>query len=185
MRALLDTHYLIWSMYDSRRLPADLIELLNNRILDRVFRLGVTNAKTQKDYQGVDLNLNLGQSARYLKDMVPAKKYVDIHGDDQADTWGLVAPSAGAGTSVDNGSNFMYAQRRIMSRMLAAANLIASVSRRGRGQWAVMSAKTLSALQDNAAFVVAPMVNTLTVVNCFQKLVSLPFETTNAEVKIR
>lgn len=135
---------------------------INNRILDRVFRLGVTNAKTQKDYQGVDLNLNLGQSARALSAMVPANKYVDIHGVDQAASWGNVAPSAGAGTSVDNGSNFMYAQRRIMSRMLAAANLIASVSRRGRGQWAVMSAKTLSALQDNAAFVVAPMVNTLT-----------------------
>ena len=135
---------------------------INNRILDRVFRLGVTNAKIQKDYQGVDLNLNLGQTAVALNTMIPAGKYVDINGVDQAANWGNVKPSAGAGTSVDNGSNFMYAQRRIMSRLLAAANLIASVSRRGRGQWAVMSAKTLSALQDNAAFVIAPMVNTLT-----------------------
>lgn len=135
---------------------------INNRILDRVFKLGVTNAKIQKDYQGVDLNLNLGQSAVALNTMIPAGKYVDINGNDLATNWGNVNPSAGAGTSVDNGSNFMYAQRRIMSRLLAAANLIASVSRRGRGQWAVMSAKTLSALQDNAAFVIAPMVNTLT-----------------------
>ena len=135
---------------------------INNRILDRVFRLGVTNAKIQKDYQGVDLNLNLGQTAVALNTMIPANKYVDINGVDLAANWGNVNPSAGAGTSVDNGSNFMYAQRRIMSRLLAAANLIASVSRRGRGQWAVMSAKTLSALQDNAAFVIAPMVNTLT-----------------------
>lgn len=145
---------------------------INNRILDRVFKLGVTNAKIQKEYQGVDLNLNLGQSAVALSTMVPKGKYVDIMGDDLAHglhpdgtsftAWGNVNPSAGAGTSVDNGSNFMYAQRRIMSRLLAAANLIASVSRRGRGQWAVMSAKTLSALQDNAAFVIAPMTNTLT-----------------------
>lgn len=28
MRVLLDTHYLIWSMYDSSRLPAELAELL-------------------------------------------------------------------------------------------------------------------------------------------------------------
>ncbi len=135
---------------------------INNRILDRVFKLGVTNAKIQKDYQGVDLNLNLGTTAVALNTMIPANKYVDIMGVDQAANWGNVQPSAGAGTSVDNGSNFMYAQRRIMSRLLAAANLIASVSRRGRGQWAVMSAKTLSALQDNAAFVIAPMTNTLT-----------------------
>ena len=135
---------------------------INNRILDRVFKLGVTNAKIQKDYQGVDLNLNLGTTAAQLNTMIPANKYVDIMGVDQAANWGPVNPSAGAGTSVDNGSNFMYAQRRIMSRLLAAANLIASVSRRGRGQWAVMSAKTLSALQDNAAFVIAPMTNTLT-----------------------
>lgn len=135
---------------------------INNRILDRVFKLGVTNAKIQKDYQGVDLNLNLGTTAAQLNTMIPANKYVDIMGVDQAANWGPVNPSAGSGTSVDNGSNFMYAQRRIMSRLLAAANLIASVSRRGRGQWAVMSAKTLSALQDNAAFVIAPMTNTLT-----------------------
>lgn len=147
---------------------------INNRILDRVFKLGVTNAKIQKDYQGVDLNLNLGNTEAALSTMVPVGKYVDIMGYDWAygidadgntggATWGNVKPSTAAGSStVDNGSAFMYAQRRIMSRLLAAANLIASVSRRGRGQWAVMSAKTLSALQDNAAFVIAPMTNTLT-----------------------
>lgn len=146
---------------------------INNRILDRVFKLGVTNAKIQKEYQGVDLNLNLGtNAARTLADMIPLGKYVDIMGDDQAHgvradgtttfpAWGAVRPSAPSTATQTDGS-FIYAQRRIMSRLLAAANLIASVSRRGRGQWAVMSAKTLSALQDNAAFVIAPMTNTLT-----------------------
>ena len=147
---------------------------INNRILDRVFKLGVTNAKIQKDYQGVDLNLNLGtNAARTLAQMIPAGKYLDIMGDDQAHglhpdgtstgltPWGAVRPSAPSTVQTNDGS-FIYAQRRIMSRLLAAANLIASVSRRGRGQWAVMSAKTLSALQDNAAFVIAPMTNTLT-----------------------
>lgn len=134
---------------------------INNRILDRVFRLGVTNAKTQKDYQGVDLNLNLGTSSRALSAMVPVNKFVDIHGTDVAANWGNVNPST-SGTATTTDGSFMYAQRRIMSRLLAAANLIASVSRRGRGQWAVMSAKMLSALQDNAQFVIAPMTNTLT-----------------------
>ena len=134
---------------------------INNRILDRVFRLGVTNAKIQKDYQGVDLNLNLGtDKTKTLAQMCP-QKYIDIHGNNVATNWGAVAPSTPSTATQTDGS-FMYAQRRIMSRLLAAANLIASVSRRGRGQWAVMSAKMLSALQDNAAFVIAPMTNTLT-----------------------
>lgn len=133
---------------------------INNRILDRVFKLGVTNAKVQKDYQGVDLNLNLGTSAVALSTMCP-QKYVDVMGNNVATAWGNVNPSTTGSATLTDGS-FMYAQRRIMSRLLAAANLIASVSRRGRGQWAVMSAKMLSALQDNAQFVIAPMANTLT-----------------------
>ena len=132
---------------------------INNRILDRVFKLGVTNAKIQKDYQGVDLNLNLGTTPVAMSAMCP-QKYVDIHNENMATNWGNVAPST-PNASLTEGA-FMYAQRRIMSRLLSAANLIASVSRRGRGQWAVMSAKMLSALQDNAQFVIAPMTNTLT-----------------------
>lgn len=31
MRVLLDTHYLIWSMYDSSRLPAELVTLLKDK----------------------------------------------------------------------------------------------------------------------------------------------------------
>ena len=41
-------------------------------------------------------------------------------------------------------------------------NIIANVSRRGRANWAVTNTHVLSALQDSAAFVVAPMNNTLT-----------------------
>ena len=48
-----------------------------------------------------------------------------------------------------------------MSRILAASNLIASVTRRGRASWAVTNAQILTALQDCAGFVVAPMVNDL------------------------
>jgi hypothetical protein len=85
-------------------------------------------------------------------------KYVDIHGNDLGVNWNIKAVQ---NTNSNIDSSLIYAQRRIMSRLLAAANLIASVSRRGRGQFAVTNAHILSALQDNAAFVVAPMVNTL------------------------
>lgn len=133
---------------------------INNRILDRIFKLGVTNAKTQKDYQNVDLNLYFGNTPGAEVTMSTiTNKYVDIHGNNLSTSW-KVKTVGNTNSNID--STLIYAQRRIMSRLLAAANLIASVSRRGRGQFAVTNAHILSALQDNAAFVVAPMVNTLT-----------------------
>jgi hypothetical protein len=132
---------------------------INNRILDRIFKLGVTNAKTQKDYQNVDLNLYFGGNDAEVDMSKVTNKYFDIHGNNLSDSWKIKAVR-NTNSAID--STLIYAQRRIMSRLLAAANLIASVSRRGRGQFAVTNAHILSALQDNAAFVVAPMVNTLT-----------------------
>ena len=132
---------------------------INNRILDRIFKLGVTNAKTQKDYQNVDLNLYFGTPGQNVTMSSITNKYVDIHGNNLGANWNFKAVG---NTSSAIDSTLIYAQRRIMSRLLAAANLITSVSRRGRGQFAVTNAHILSALQDNAAFVVAPMVNTLT-----------------------
>lgn len=132
---------------------------INNRILDRIFKLGVTNAKTQKDYQNVDLNLYFGTPGQNVTMSSITNKYVDIHGNNLGENWNFKAVG---NTSSNIDSTLIYAQRRIMSRLLAAANLIASVSRRGRGQFAVTNAHILSALQDNAAFVIAPMVNTLT-----------------------
>ena len=133
---------------------------INNRILDRLFKLGVTNAYTQKKYQGVDLNLFFGTTAdakRALKAFAGADKFVDIHGNNVADNWGDVA-NATKNTAAEN----VYThQRRIMSRVLAAANLITNVSRFGRPNFAVTNTKILSALQDCAGFVIAPMTNTL------------------------
>lgn len=144
---------------------------INNRILDRVFRLGVTNAHNQKAIQGVDLNLYLAKASATpvnLSAFPAASKYIDIDGVNAATgqdaagnqvyaAWGTVA-NATANTAAENLHTY---QRRIMSRILAAANLIANVSRWGRGQWVVTNTQVLSALQDTAGFVIAPMVNTL------------------------
>jgi hypothetical protein len=141
-------------------------QAINNRILDRLFKLGVTNAKTQKEYQNVDLNLFFGSTLtaeKDLKDFAGASKFVGIdnvnyagYGDNSV-AWGKVK-NATQNTSAEN---FTTHQRRVMSRLLGAANLIANVSRFGRGQWAVCSTHMLSVLQDCAGFVVAPMVNDL------------------------
>jgi len=135
---------------------------INNRILDRLFKLGVDNAIVQKEYQGVDLNLYFADSlhadkalsafgaASYMKDSNDSIAY-------QA-SWGNVK-NASQNTAAENTHTY---QRRIMSRALAAANLIANVSRFGRGQFLVTNTQILSALQDCAGFVIAPMTNTLT-----------------------
>lgn len=140
----------------------ELSQAINNRILDRLFKLGVTNAHVQKEYQGVDLNLFFGDStmpSKNLSEFPAAKKYIDIHDKVVADeSWGAI-PNATQNTAAENVTTH---QRRIMSRCLAAANLIANVSRFGRANWIVTNTQILSALQDCASFVVAPMVNTLT-----------------------
>lgn len=139
----------------------EISQSINNRILDRLFKLGVENAKIQHDYQGVDLNLYFAAStsaSKDLKDFAGATKFVGIDNKNAAETWGAVK-NATQNTAAENVTTH---QRRIMSRCLAAANLIANVSRFGRGQFVVTNTQVLSALQDCAGFVVAPMVNTLT-----------------------
>ena len=135
---------------------------INNRILDRVFKLGVTNARMQKDYMGVDLNLYFAGAgdpdSKDLKDFAAAAKFVDIHGVNQAATWGAIK-NATKNTAAENTWTH---QRRIMSRVLAAANIITNVSRFGRPSWVVTNLQVLTALQDSANFVINPMVNTLT-----------------------
>ena len=139
----------------------EISQAINNRILDRLFKLGVTNAKTQKEIQGVDLNLFFGKTVsatRELKDFAAAKYYIGIDGNSAAENWGPVK-NATQNTAAETVTTH---QRRIMSRCLAAANLIANVSRFGRASWIVTNTQILSALQDCAGFVVAPMTNTLT-----------------------
>ena len=139
----------------------EISQAINNRILDRLFKLGVTNAKVQKEYQGVDLNLYFGTTADAkiaLKNFPSAKKFVGIDEQNAAENWGDIA-NATKNTAAEN----VYThQRRIMSRVLAAANVITNVSRFGRPNFVVTNTKILSALQDCAGFVVAPMTNTLT-----------------------
>ena len=138
----------------------EISQAINNRILDRVFRLGVDNADFQYNYQGVDLNLFIGNGTVTSKKLEEFDAYTKYVGTTGKPNWigSHVIPSAVVNTSAENVTTH---QRRIMSRILAAANLIANVSRRGRAQWVVTNVKLLSALQDASSFVVAPMVNTL------------------------
>ena len=131
----------------------------NNRILDRVFKLGVENYKVQKRFQRADLNLYIGgasdPSTKKLSEFSAYSKYVDLNGNKVSDA---LIPNAIQNTAAENVTTH---QRRIASRCLAASNLIASVTRKDRAQWIVTNAQILTALQDCSQFVVAPMNNTL------------------------
>jgi hypothetical protein len=140
-------------------LQNEISQHINQRILERVFALGVTNAVQQKARQGVDLNLWMGRSGDPLfKDAFPGvPHFTDIYGEDHKNTWGNVK-NAEVNTSAENLST---RQRRIMTKILAAANLIQLVGRRGRPTWVVCSGQVATALQDVSGYVVAPMLNTL------------------------
>lgn len=136
---------------------------INNRILDRLFKLGVENYKTQRDYQGVDLNLFLGDATHPSLALSSFKAYPKYVGLDDKPVYQDTASTIKIHNAIQNtaAENVTTHQRRIMSRVLAAANLIANVSRYGRGNWVVTNTQVLSALQDCAGYVVAPMQNSL------------------------
>jgi hypothetical protein len=137
----------------------ELTQHINQRILERVFRLGVTNAVQQKAYQDVDLNLYLGTTGQTGKALSTfgLKEYQDIYGVEHAGTWGSVKNSE----ALTSAENTHTRQRRIASRILAAANLINVVGRRGRATWVVTNYQVATALQDVAGYIIAPMANNM------------------------
>lgn len=137
----------------------EISQSINNRILDRVFKLGVENYKIQRSYQGVDLNLFLAdatQSSKALKNFASFRKFVGLDG--KTPNGDVTIANATKNTSAENVTTH---QRRIASRCLAASNLIASVTRKSRANWIVCNSQILSALQDCSQFVISPMRNTL------------------------
>lgn len=137
----------------------EITQSINARILEHVFRLGVTNALNLKNYQGVDLNLYMGTADKNFAQLpMNIKEYKDIFGNDLRATWGTIKNSE-VNTSAEN---LHTRQRRIASRVLAASNLIQVTNRRGPANWVVTNTQVVTALQDCAQYVVAPMQNTFT-----------------------
>jgi hypothetical protein len=139
-------------------LQNEITQHINQRILERVFALGVTNAVQQKMFQNVDLNLYLGANPDVEKSLADfgIDNYRDIYGNEHMHTW--MVKNEEALTSAENTHT---RQRRISSRVLGAANLINTVGRRGRATWIVTNAQVATALQDVSGYVVAPMANTM------------------------
>jgi hypothetical protein len=67
-----------------------------------------------------------------------------------------------AGPSSGTYENLSTLQRRLFSRILASANIVANRGRRGPANFIVTNANIASALQDISQFTFAPFTNTLT-----------------------
>ena len=129
----------------------ELTQSINKLILDRIFKLGVTNAFQVSNVNGTVLSasfdltgtgtttINLGQDNTGVSRSVTVN---NINVASGGETQGTL-------------------QRRILTKILAATNLIAVRGRRGPATFAVTSGKMATAVQDIAGFVPYPLSNTV------------------------
>lgn len=115
----------------------ELTQHINRELLDEIFALGEQNYREALAFEGINLNT--------LFTIDPAKTEA-----------GYTVSFVGGGAET-----LGTIQRRIMSKILAASNLIAQRGRRGAGTFAVCSAAIATALQDCAGFVAYPLSNTI------------------------
>ena len=116
----------------------ELTQHINREILNEIFALGDKNHVEAEAFEGINLNT-------YFT--------VDPAG---------VAPDGYIASYVGGGAETLGTiQRRIMSKVLAASNLIAQRGRRGAGTFAVCAASIATALQDCAGFTAYPLSNTI------------------------
>ena len=117
----------------------ELTQHINRELLNEIYALGMQNYKEALAFEGINLNT-----------------YFTVNPDDKNVPAGYVASYVGGGAET-----LGTIQRRIMSKVLAASNLIAQRGRRGAGTYAVCSAAIATALQDCAGFVAYPLSNTI------------------------
>jgi hypothetical protein len=126
-------------------------QAINKHILSRAFALGWSNHAEFKATEGTNLNLNLkfgGSSGANKVFIGKANAQVTIAGASEIASGGY--------------ENQSTIQRRLFSRILAAANVVANRGRRGPANFIVTNSQIASALQDISQFTFAPFTNTLT-----------------------
>jgi hypothetical protein len=126
-------------------------QAINKHILSRAFALGWSNHNQFLNVENQNLNLNLvigGAAGTTLA-------YVN-----KSDATASMAIPAGPASG--GYENLSTLQRRLFSRILAAANVVANRGRRGPANFIVTNAAVASALQDISQFTFAPFSNTLT-----------------------
>ena len=126
-------------------------QAINKHILSRAFALGWSNHYEFYTVEGQNMNINLGIGAG-------GGSTQSFIGKD-AGSITLSTPGQIATGGYENQSTV---QRRLFSRLLAAANVVANRGRRGPANFVVCNSQIASALQDISQFTFAPFSNTLT-----------------------
>jgi len=129
----------------------ELTQSINKYILDRIFKNGVTNAAQVATVDGTILSAAFDGTGGVS---TPITLGQDRDGVVQTVTVNSVNVAGGGETQGT-------LQRRILTKILAASNLIATRGRRGPATFAVTGGKMASAIQDVAGFVPFPLSNTV------------------------
>ena len=148
----------------------ELTQSINRNILGRVRRLGYSNSVGIYGAQGVQFNLWVGSAnaaaayATMFGTYGSSAGALDTAQGNGAQAWGIGAsynPIVNNSETNSNAENLHTRQRKVMSKCLAAANMIAIRGRRGPATFVVTNGQLGTALQDCAGFVPAPLMNTL------------------------
>ena len=135
---------------------------INKNILSKAFSLGWLNNFEMNRSEGVTLNLTLDPgltattTATYL---VPDPASTPANTATVAVTVPAFSNFAGAGNVANE--NLYTVQRRVLSKILAAGNVIAQRGRRGPANFVVTNLQLASAVMDNAQFTAAPLTNAI------------------------
>lgn len=133
----------------------ELTQTMNRDILDTLFRLGVDAHAKLKSAQGIDLNLFLGDPAthptRNLSDF-GLTEFIDLQGNDRSDSFNGIK----VGEANNSAENSATRARKILTKILAASNVISNISRHGKGDFAVTNTQVATAIQDKKGFIIDP-----------------------------
>lgn len=136
-------------------LANEMTQQMNKDILGNIFELGKTNAENIEAVQGTSFHLVLGPTNANLTTGSGVLATADwLYFGSGKTVKQVDAANLGA-------ENLGTRQRRLMSRLLAASNMISVRGRRGPATFAVCSSQVASGLQDCAGFVAYPMANTV------------------------
>ena len=132
----------------------EISQSINKHILSRAFALGWQNHYDFNNVDGVNLNLSLVDQTGVITARFIGKEnsLVDIVTPD------VQVYGSSSATTFENQGTF---QRRIQSKVLAAANVVAQRGRRGPGNFVVTNLQIATALQDSAQFTFYPLANTI------------------------
>lgn len=137
----------------------ELTQCINKVILEKMFNLGALNAKQLEEVEGRN------QVSAWFTNGTGATPTTKIWLGDQINKEGELEDKYFTEvpyTNVTGGGEVMGTiQRRVMTKIIAASNIIAVRGRRGAGTFAVVSGTIGTALQDCAGFVPYPLSNTI------------------------